>query len=84
MECRSRPTGFVEILFGCVCVGGMGGYWRNFSSEGVTIFCRVKEELKPEDSKQSRQQCSLRRHRQGSAGLSQLQCIGFRTSIVDS
>lgn len=67
-----------------MCVCGGGGGWRNFSSEGVTIFCRVKEELKLEDSKQSRQQCSLRRHRQGSAGLSQLQCIGFRTSIGDS
>lgn len=70
--------------FGCVCGGGGAGGWRNFSSEGVTIFCRVKEELELEDSKQSRQQCSLRRHRQGSAGLSQLQCIGFRTSMVDS
>lgn len=74
MECRSRPTGFVEILFGGGAVG-----WRHFSSEGVTIFCRVKDELKLEDSKQcSRQQCSLRRRRQGSAGLSQLQCIGVR------
>lgn len=48
LECRSRPTGFVEILFW----GGVGGSWRHFTSEGVTIFCRVKEELKLEDSKQ--------------------------------
>lgn len=63
--------------------GGRGG-WRHFSSEGVTIFCRVKEELKLEDSKQCPGSSVLRKYRQGSAGLSQLQCIGFRTSIVDS
>ena len=51
MECRSRPTGFVEILFGCVCVwggggGGGGGVVGVTLAVKVTIFCRVKEEFK--------------------------------------
>lgn len=67
MECRSRPTGFVEILFG---LGegerGGGGGWVGvtLAVKGLLFFCRVKEELKLEDSKQCPgKQCSLRRHR---------------------
>lgn len=38
MECRSRPTGFVEILFGYVCGGVGGGVGVTLAVKGLLFF----------------------------------------------